>query len=113
MNQDEKLLRRFSLFLIVSCALTFGVFYTMRAIGIVFDPQAWSVFLNAKLPLIWTQTTTALGTIVAIDLLTPGGTIPTIMNLRGTNDTPENRRTACYFLLGIGAVVAYTVKGGF
>jgi hypothetical protein len=114
MNEDEKLGRRYALFVLSSIAIVFGFELLILLItGAKFDPEAWTVFLNAKIPLIWTQTTVALGTVIVFDLLIPGGTIMKIMDLRGKNNTPENRRTAAIFLIGIGGIAAYTVKGGF
>jgi hypothetical protein len=82
-------------------------------VGAKLDPEAWSVFINAKLPLIWTQTTTTLLTVYFVDLLTPGKTIARILYLEGACDTWQNRAVAAFFLVGLAAVVGYTVKGGF
>lgn len=113
MNQDEKLAQRFGQFLVISIGAVSWCVLGLWFLGVTFDPNAWSIFLNAKIPLIWTQTTTALVTVIAVDILTPGGTIYTIMDLRSDKDSVENRRTAMWFMLGMGALAAYTVKGGF
>ena len=112
--EDETFLKRVFWFLVAGAMLTLGSGVLVSwIIGVNLDPVSWSVFINAKLPLIWTQTTTALLAVYAIDLITPGRTIAVIMDLSEGKDTWQNRAVACAFLLGIGFIAAITVKGGF
>lgn len=113
-SSDEGMFKRIGVAAIVALGLALGSGWGLAwLLGAKLDPKAWTIFINAKLPLIWTQATTVLLTIYFVDFATPGRTIATILNLEGDRDTPENRRTAAYLLLGLGAVVAYSVKGGF
>ena len=110
---DESLFKRIMLTTIGGLVLSAGTGWLLAwALGARLDPAAWTIFINAKLPLIWTQTTTALLAIYMTDFVTPGRSIAKILWLEGECDTSENRRTACLFLLGVGAIAAYTVKGG-
>lgn len=111
---DKQLFKRIVVTALAALALAVGSGWGLAwLLGAKLDPESWSIFINAKLPLIWTQTTTAMLTIYIVDCVTPGRTIATIMNIEGERDTPENRRTAALLILGIGAIAAYTVKGGF
>lgn len=112
---DAGLLKRLVLFLISAAILTIGSGLGISWwVGAKLDAASWAVFTNAKLPLMWTQVTTALLTVFVVNLMTPNcRTISVIMDLNGDKDIWQNRAVACTFLLGMGWLAAFASKGGF
>jgi len=79
---------------------------------VTIDPKEWSMFFNAKLPLLIAQVTTVLTVIICFDLACKGWTIESILNIKETSCW-QDKAVAAGFLVGMGMVISLAVKGGF
>jgi hypothetical protein len=107
--------RSYRLLTTVILGVAVGALATMAILlfsGTKIDEQAWSLFLNAKLPLILTQVSVPLLVLLLVDLGTPGRTVSAICDVDPT-DAWQEKATAAAFLLGLTYVMVQAVKGGF
>jgi hypothetical protein len=77
-----------------------------------FADKEWTIFLRAKIPLIWTQLVPLFLALLVFDAITPGHTISTITSV-DRSSSGEDKRTAAYFLIGVLIASAMAVRGGF
>lgn len=79
---------------------------------ISFSNAKWAFYCNAWLPLAWSRITAFLTVIMIADWWWPGQTVATLMDI-GPDSRSEDKRTAMWFLLGIGALAVWATKGQF
>lgn len=79
---------------------------------VTIDPKEWSMFFNAKIPLLIGQVVTVLAVVVGLDLAYKGWTIQSIMAVDKYSPW-QDKAVAAAFLVGMGFIISLAVKGGF
>lgn len=94
------------------------VFFLVQTVAMIYifvsrvsltDPQ-WGFYANAWCPLAWSRILIMLLTMIVVDWMFPGHTISAILDIE-CESKPEDKRTAMWFLLGVGALTVWCMSG--